>query len=236
VSHHKCGTQWTLGVLRDVLDVAGLAHATVDWRDSVRGLDYRRFDAILVQDHDPAMAFDLARVARGLHVVRDPRDILISLYFSHRDSHPARDPLAWEILRDRVVLQQVPMTEGLRYLFDHSTYFARVMASMAAWDYHDGRFLELRFEEFVQQASPTRVQAALDFLGVSIGADAVARTLDRWDFGRLQATPRAADGATRHYRAGGRGEWREAFDDDLAHEFDRRHGDLLERLGYGATA
>lgn len=231
VSHHKCGTQWTLGVLGDLLDHAAVTHATFDWRDDVTCLDLLRFEVLMIQDYDLDMNVDLESVERGLHVVRDPRDLLISLYYSHRDSHPVRDPLAWEILRDRAVLRQCSVLEGLRFLYDHSGYFRRVMESMENWQFDPDRFLELRFEDFVKGASPEGIRGALGFLGIEVPAAFVVQVLQSWDFSRLRAAA-GSGGETQHYRAGAAGAWREVFDAELVDRFCVDHPEVFTRFGY----
>jgi hypothetical protein len=48
---------------------------------------------------------------RGFHVVRDPRDIIVSAYYSHKYSHPTKD---WpELVRHREILNSVDKDSGL---------------------------------------------------------------------------------------------------------------------------
>ena len=86
---------------------------------------------------------------RGVHIVRDPRDVLVSAYFSHRNSHPTQD---WpELVPHRQALRAANEADGLLLELD---WRAQQFAEMAAWDYHDERILEWRMEELVRDPLP----------------------------------------------------------------------------------
>lgn len=86
---------------------------------------------------------------RAFHVIRDPRDIIVSGYFSHRHSHPPDHPgpEGWALphmAEHRERLLSVPEEEGLLLEMDH----ARVgLLDLAGWDYGRPEVLELRLEE-----------------------------------------------------------------------------------------
>lgn len=86
---------------------------------------------------------------RGFHVVRDPRDVIASGYFSHLSKHPTHD---WpELIPHRKVLQSVSKEEGMLAEIEFSEQFLK---HMSEWDYNQENVLELRQEEFT--ASPYR--------------------------------------------------------------------------------
>ncbi len=78
----------------------------------------------------------------GFHVVRDPRDVLVSGYFSHLYTHPTDQ---WpELVAHRERLAACSIEEGLMIELDFSRQF---LDKMAGWDYSRENILELKLEE-----------------------------------------------------------------------------------------
>jgi hypothetical protein len=81
---------------------------------------------------------------RGFHVIRDPRDIAVSAYFSHLRSHSTED---WpELIEYREKLNSVPKAEGLTMEIENRKQEFR---HLSTWDYGQDGILEVRFEELV---------------------------------------------------------------------------------------
>ena len=78
---------------------------------------------------------------RGFHVIRDPRDTLVSAYFSHLYSHPTKNfP---ELIPHREKLSQLSKNEGLIAEMDFSdVYFQH----MYHWNYKLPNVLEIKME------------------------------------------------------------------------------------------
>lgn len=78
---------------------------------------------------------------RGIHVVRDPRDVLVSGYFSHRNSHPTE---YWpELEEHREALQSLSKEEGLLKEIEFSRPF---LDAMRDWEYDQDSILEMKME------------------------------------------------------------------------------------------
>jgi hypothetical protein len=162
--HHKCASTW----IHSILDALA---ADAGWRITYL-YDERQFEQDLPR-HVAREAVDLlsyvnadhAHVSRlgplrGFHVVRDPRDLIVSAYFSHKKSHPTH---AWpELLPHRERLQSLSKSEGLLAELEFSAPF---LEHMAGWDYGRNDVLELRQEDFT--LDPYRgFLRVFEFLGV----------------------------------------------------------------------
>lgn len=97
---------------------------------------------------------------RGFHVVRDPRDIVVSAYFSHKKSHHTDE---WpELVDHRARLQCLSVAEGLLLELDFIRPF---FEHMYTWDYEQENVLELHMEEITARPLPSFL-AIMDFLGL----------------------------------------------------------------------
>jgi hypothetical protein len=232
VSHHKCATQYTMAVLRAICRHKRLPAVKLDWRRKVSVSQFMLNKVLLIQDHSSDIIDIRSVQGRGFHVIRDPRDLLISMYFSHKESHVVRDPKAGEILRNREVLAELDLNAGLRYLIRNSEYFGRVMREMAAWDYQMRNFYETSFERLTTNPA-AEFGLILEFLGLEVGVGELAEILERNSFGSLRSQWRSQHGeGANHYRKGRTGDWINHFSEATKELFKERHGKLLIRLGY----
>jgi hypothetical protein len=81
----------------------------------------------------------------GYHVVRDPRDILVSSYFSSLKTHSASN---WpELETHRAALSEATREDGLFLEID---FIADVFEALENWNYEDPRILEVKMEDLMQ--------------------------------------------------------------------------------------
>ena len=120
--HHKCASMWVHGIVGRVCLDLGLRHSTAYLPDSFGGdlgafVQKQRTEFLLYgnANFEQVRRLDLSRV-RGFHYVRDPRDIVVSGYFSHRNTHATEE---WsDLLPYREKLQSVGKDDGLHLEID----------------------------------------------------------------------------------------------------------------------
>lgn len=151
-SHHKCATRWTNSILWEICFHAGIKfkmlHGVRNWH-SFEGLD--RF----VEKHKiEFLSFTNARQSqvdllekndyRGFHVVRDPRDVLVSAYHSHKGTHSFD---SWpELEAHKNKLRKLPKEEGL---LEEIEFSRSNFENMMNWDYNKDNIMEIKMEELV---------------------------------------------------------------------------------------
>jgi hypothetical protein len=162
--HHKCASLWILGHLESVSAEIGLKHSVVTDRlapqstgllnDSAGTFcraDLRRrvtadgVDLVSCLAADRLQAEVLAP-SRAFHVIRDPRDIIVSAYFSHRNSHPTAG--APHMQAHRAALRAASPKQGL---FLEMEFSRTELFQLRDWDYTNPSVLELRTEDLTLQ-------------------------------------------------------------------------------------
>jgi len=248
LGHHKGGTRYVGRIVERLAGAWGLAYRTLN-NPKWFGFDVR---AALKDAERPFVNYMNADYAyleragpyRGVHIVRDPRDIALSAYFSHLYSHSTD----WwpELVAHRRRLEALAFSDGLLLDLEFTERLVTdgfpitVFPAMERWNYHDPDILELRFESII--ASPfVELSAALEHLGL-LDEDRDRRLQDLHEaieqnsFAILSGGRRIGEVDDRHhYRSGTPGEWRSRLEPSHIEWF-RRYAPLLRRLGYEAGA
>ncbi len=97
---------------------------------------------------------------RGIHIIRDPRDMATSAYYSYRYTHSVEGWPALAALRDR--LNQMSFEEGLFEIFKFNDWFLKFMDD---WNYEDPNILELKME-YVTKNSEEAAYKIFEFMGL----------------------------------------------------------------------
>lgn len=228
--HHKVGTVWFENVMTAIGARFGLRVRRVNdvgagpvSGDIFLHRSSKRFDRTSFGD----------RPIRGTHMVRDPRDVVVSGYFYHlwTDEKWARRPdPAFGGRSYQEHLNSLSQPEGLAAEIRRAA--GTSLREMGTWDYEQPDFLELRYEDVLGN-EPSTFQTVFRHYGFTDhAADEAAEIADGFSF--RKQTGRAVGEVKRetHYRSGKPGEWRELFGQEHRALFTEETGDLLTRLGY----
>jgi hypothetical protein len=163
-------------------------------------------------------------------VLRDPRDVVVSSYFSTLSSHT---PMG-DVPEMRRALQDLPRKEGLLYVIDRlaekGTF--KALRSWATAPEADAVRL-VRYEDLTGERQADEVDQLLRHCGITLPPGELADLLSRYSFSKMRSE-RATTATPSHYRKGKPGDWRNHFDEDISAAFDAATGDLVELLGYPA--
>ena len=234
--HHKCATQWVRRIVTDICNTIG--------REPVILRGWKQFgDRSMVASLGASSTFlclmnadmrylpvlhRLDNGFRGFHIVRDPRDVVVSAYYSHLYSHKPFEGLE----ERREQLKAVPKAEGLMLELENRQHEFR---SMLEWDYDQPNVLELRMED-VTTAAAKEIPRVIEFLGLGAADGLTERRLRdivaAHDFTVLAGRHPGEEDVTSHYRKGVKGDWTNHFGWEHVAYFKERYGELLIRLGY----
>jgi hypothetical protein len=256
--HHKCATRWLVDIITDACRRIDLRFFEVyepegfDWDlpaflegSGIEFLAYTNAQAHFLEGVDDR---------RGFHVVRDPRDLLVSAYFSHRYSHHTDN---WsDLAKLRRQLEQCSEEEGLILEMD---FVDHVYKALESWDYGQEGMLELKMEELCSKAyeglvdvflhlgllEPEEIRFDDELQRIADRArtvEPVSRRIQRSELLHIIYSHRfSAKAGGRevgqedrhsHYRRGQAGDWRNHFTPELSARFKERYGGLLIQLGY----
>jgi hypothetical protein len=234
LSHHKVGTVWFGGVLGEIADAYGLRVTWVRRRPArIEGADLAFFEQTRFFERS---LVDGIRF-RGSHLIRDPRDMIVSGYHYHlrtTEEWALQPSERWGGLSYQEHLRSLPFAEGMLAEIERST--GHEVHDIGVWDYDQPEFLELRYEDVITD-EPTWFERLFRHFGLDDRATAIGlAAVERLSLKTVEQRRDAGDWRAGHVRSGQPGDWREQFADEHKARFKERTGDLLVRLGYEPDA
>ena len=167
---------------------------------------------------------------RAFFVIRDPRDVVVSSYFSLRNSHA---PMG-DIPQARKALQELPKKEGMLYVIDRLRD-KKQFGQMRSWAVAPAAetFRLFRYEDLTGERQTEEVDQLMRHCGITLPPAELEALLARYSFSKMKKA-KETPGRISHYRKGASGDWRNHFDDDIYAAYTAAAGDLAEILGYPA--
>ena len=256
--HHRCATLWTAAIVKALTREMGLRVAQEDrYGELPADLDPKDF-LIHLNATQTLIGLLGGSSYRAFHVIRDPRDILVSSYFSDRYSHPV---YRQEFAQFRDQLNTVEFDEGLRLELDRRT---AEFEALAGWDYHNSNVYETRYEVLTVKPGDEFAKI-LQFLGIpmyEVGAmpatekaklmanrglrrisasslklggiprEFLDQVITKQAFQKLAGRTKGQEDQKSHYRKGVAGDWVNHLQGANKDLFKERWGQMLINLGY----
>jgi hypothetical protein len=231
-THHKAGTVWMFTVFRAIARELGANYVNF-WSQYGR-LERALKPPFILLNHDSTFLqhADVLRRqdVRILHLIRDPRDVLISAMHYHRT---ASESWLHEKLQgnDNAPYQQklnALATEHEQYLFELENSTSSTIEAMLDWQYDRPNCLEVRYEDLWRDRSMALWSRIVAFLGFEGSEQQVCQTCF-WEHSLFGGAGKAN---RRHARSGEVAQWKREFTSELALAFVYRFPDALQALGY----
>ncbi|PKP81499.1 MAG: hypothetical protein CVT79_10470 [Alphaproteobacteria bacterium HGW-Alphaproteobacteria-18] len=228
--HHKCGSRYfRTYLLKEIAKIGGAEFHQYSISDPVfefehpDDLDFYNVDFQKLTER--ACVMGLTNASRkvvdkieaadpehvGIHVIRDPRQFLVSCYFHHLDGHPVETPLwRWPKLgEDRLKLQTLSQEDGLIYEMDNIAG-SIIERQIRPWE-EKSNIIEVKLEDL-----DVDLAGFMSDIGKRLGLN-----LD-------VITPRQE----MRFENPNSVQWREVFTPPVADAFRQRFNDILLRYGY----
>jgi hypothetical protein len=231
-THHKTGTVWMDGVFKKIADDIGVQY--LDFRSQYGRLEHRLQEPFILfnydsdfRDHAHMLERDDVRV---LHLIRDPRDVLISAMHYHMKSAESwlHTPVpGYNNVTYQRHLKALPTRlEQYVYEMEHST--AGTLRDMLGWRYGRANCFEARYETLRRDTDLSYWTGIAEFLGFDETEQQSCRKRF-WENSLFGGLSRLGN---KHVRSGDVSQWKREFDRELAYAFVYRFPRALQALRY----
>jgi hypothetical protein len=168
---------------------------------------------------------------RAFFVMRDPRDIVISRYFSFKVSHPVMG----DISKLRADLGTMSQEEGITYVIEQLAKRDTLVAlqSWAKIAPGDKELATFRYEDLTGSDQFATWQRLFAHCDIRMPDAKLRELLARNSFAALtKGRERGAEDVNAHLRKGVAGDWKNYFTPAVEKKFRAVAGTLVEDLGY----
>lgn len=245
LGHHKSGTRYIGNIMEAFCRNVGMPYIPIN-NPKWFGFDLSARIPVVPTPFVNYMNADYKYIRafpgfRAFHVIRDPRDLAISAYYSHRYSHSTQ----WwpELVAHRRRLETLSFEDGLlddlafTDALPTDGFPITVFPAMDRWNYDDPDIMEVKFEQLIAKPLETLTRA-FAYVGL-LDSDRIERlrvlkeAVEDNRFEKLSGGRTIGEENERHHYRGGRsGESRWRFGDVHKDWFRQNYPRLLVRTGY----
>ena len=171
---------------------------------------------------------------RVIYVVRDPRDVVVSLFHFQRKRRIIEDDYSLDRFVSRFIAGEAVRPPRLGSWSEN-------VASWLAMRQNDPNFLFLRYEDMLRETGPALAKIA-SFLGIDATPERIARAVERSSAEEMRSLEKVQGKQwhqskdTRHdipfVRSARSGGWKDVLSRNAVAEIQSAWGPLIDRLGY----
>ena len=241
--HHKVGTAWFKNIFGVISTYYGLPFNTNDTSLIPAG------PSLFVDDHAKMDWSQFSRPYRGSHMIRDPRDMVVSGYHYHlwTEEKWATTPINalgpdmvdyWRLLPVKQIenmsykeyLNSLQHDEGIKAEIQRAS--STDIRDMINWDYDNPNFFEFKYEKIMQEEQAV-FEDLFSHLGFSRQAvkKCVSLALE-FSFQKQSGRKPGKVSNRSHLRSGKSEQWKNEFSPENRAYFKQLHGDDLIKLEY----
>jgi len=154
--HHKCGSTWIYSIITSLCKLLdkkqGEYNIPAEYIFDIE-LAINEYEFITIRNSEFHHFEPIINEIKAFHVIRDPRDIVVSAYYSHLNSHQTKE---WpELIYYRKKLTELSKEEGLFFVMDYLSSMRvrgsviNIYDNLDSWDYNKNNILEIKFEDLI---------------------------------------------------------------------------------------
>ncbi len=172
---------------------------------------------------------------KGIHLMRDPRDMIVSSYHYHLWTNET-----WVHVPDengqtyQEKLLAADKTKGLFMEIRHFIFFNR--ETLENWDLDDPNILEVSYDDLMGENRDELYAEMFSFLGLKGKAHELAVRLMRlFEAGKRSKVSATKTNERAHIRSGRSGQWKDELEPEHIAYIEQELGHILDKFGYARS-
>lgn len=231
ITLQKCGSQWVRDVLSapEIVVISGYQHSGISLNiNSCNRLEIpdQTFSGPIYGMNQWEWQYWKRPGDKAVVVLRDPRDVMISLMFSQLYSHSSNE---W-IDSNRRLLHEMSNEARLTFMMYGSVQAGRRMCRTWSEQEHDDA-LVVHYENLLSDQH-TEFKKIFDWLGWDVPKETLDAVVDRLSFEARSGRKPGATDKFSHYRRGVSGDWRNYLARQHGEQWERLYPGYLREIGY----
>ena len=228
-TYHKMGTVWLMRVLQRVADLYDITMQ----KCNLVGDRLQTGTGLIFANHSQLELGELGDFV-GSHLIRDPRDVIVSGYFYHlwTDEAWAHQPKQeYDGQSYQQFLNSTDQHAGISAEIDRFSKYVDEY-SLRKWNYRDPRIIELRYEDLIADEAGIFERM---FRHYGFHEKAIRRCVKaalQFSFEKVTARKPGEATEKQHLRSGKPGQWRDVLSREHCEAIRVQFGDLLVKTGY----
>lgn len=176
--------------------------------------------------YDDFLKIPKTKKYKAFYVMRDPRDFVISQYFSIKYTHGSSE----EVLKQRELLESMSEEDGI---MNRIPFLIDSYRAMQSWTKStDENVLVCKFEDLFGANQSTHLKKLFDHLDIKPNEKQFNYIIEKYSFKNIAGRKKGDGDKHSHYRKGVAGDWKNYFTDMHKTKFKELAGDILVDLGY----
>jgi len=228
-AHHKAGTNWFGRIFKKI-------SAQFNWKYEQGDQQCPDADVDIFLNYLSNFDFSSLGPYVGTHLIRDPRDMIISGYYYHLwcDEMWCKKPVDdFGGKNYQEVLNSLNPEDGI--MFEMSNIygsFKRTATFMLNWNYNNQYILELKYEEILHDTEKYFIHVFNHYGFNAKETEIAMEVVDQCKFEKITGRSMGEENPKNHFRKGIAGDWKNHFTESHKKAFKELYPGLLEKLRY----
>ena len=230
-AHHKAATSLFNRIYQKISD-------QFCWKYEVSSKN-KRFpdsDTDIFLHYSSNFDFSLLGPYVGTHLIRDPRDMIVSGYYYHLWCNEIWCNKSIDHFNGKSyqeILNSLNPEDGIMFEMsnDHGS-FKRTASLMMNWNYNNPYILELKFEDIINDIESHFLRIFKHYRFNKKQTKSAMYVVNQCKFENITGRLKGNENPKNHFRKGISGDWKNHFNESHKQAFKKLYPGLLEKLGY----